>query len=138
MRAPCKLDGCDRPTKGRGMCCVHYRAYRHTINPECEVPGCQRKQDARGLCNTHYTRWQRGPRTVTATGLGAARVNLRHLELLEEFRFLTDQGETFEAVAQKLGIQVPSLVRSLRRNGIVLVYVKLNGANRPGTYKETP
>lgn len=63
MTGPCKTEGCHRaagvPGSGRGMCRVHYLAYRAEILGPCSADECTNLVRARGLCPTHLTRLAR-------------------------------------------------------------------------------
>lgn len=62
----CKVEGCDRQSKARGMCLMHYkrdRYGRHGVmgwprkGDPCEH--CEKPSVARGYCSSHYYQWQR-------------------------------------------------------------------------------
>lgn len=63
----CKVEGCDKPTKSRGLCPMHLNRFyrhgdplavvqRHEQGRTCDVDGCDRKHCGRGLCNSHLHR----------------------------------------------------------------------------------
>lgn len=63
----CSVDGCGKPTVGRGLCRMHYSRWYTTgvIGPaesiarkrkKCVMRGCEYMTTARGLCRTHYSR----------------------------------------------------------------------------------
>lgn len=54
--ATCKIDECDRPTKGHGWCTMHYGRWRRANAPTCSVEGCTAPSVGRGLCTMHYQR----------------------------------------------------------------------------------
>lgn len=69
----CSIDGCDKPTVGRGWCSSHYSAWTisgdpmkrsrrspGTPKPICTIEGCERPVYARGLCHAHEQRKRRG------------------------------------------------------------------------------
>jgi hypothetical protein len=56
----CKVDGCEKPGKSRGMCPMHWQRDRVANNPPCEIEGCEKGQLCRGLCGTHYGRLSKG------------------------------------------------------------------------------
>ncbi len=59
MRAKCKIEGCGRPSHGKGMCVSHYSSWRKSekkVNPQqfrkcrkCDLP-----VEVKGLCRRHY------------------------------------------------------------------------------------
>jgi len=68
-RAPCKIDGCEKPAsrQGKGWCWTHYGRYRTAGDPgpaeigsyrsrtgECEIGGCGRPIQSDRLCQMHY------------------------------------------------------------------------------------
>lgn len=73
MRAPCKIDGCDRPSKGRGWCGTHWLRWRnhgdptvvlrvgvdYQVKPPCAVDGCPRPHHAKGYCSMHLVRFNK-------------------------------------------------------------------------------
>ncbi len=69
-RAPCDLEGCDKPRHGRGLCATHYRAARRReagVPPRapvyglvCAVDGCSKPTAHKGWCVTHYQRLATG------------------------------------------------------------------------------
>lgn len=55
----CKIDGCGKPVKSRGMCTPHYlKWWRNFLAPKdtrpCSIDGCGGPLLARGLCRKHY------------------------------------------------------------------------------------
>lgn len=70
MIETCKVDGCSRVVRARGMCDRHYMKWRKenpekifewasNRNKECSVSGCGRKAFAIGYCRKHYARFSR-------------------------------------------------------------------------------
>lgn len=73
MRAPCKIDGCDKESRGRGWCSTHWLRWRKYGDPlyvkkngidfnvkaRCGVEGCGRPNHARLLCDMHLSRYQK-------------------------------------------------------------------------------
>lgn len=73
MRAPCIIEGCDSPRRGRGWCSKHWARWRKygdplivkargTWAPEkrpCSVDGCERLAHAHTYCTKHLARWQK-------------------------------------------------------------------------------
>lgn len=72
MRAPCRMDGCGRESRGRGLCSTHWLRWRkhgdptvvlqpgvdYSVTPTCSVEGCHDQAKARLLCAKHYRRWR--------------------------------------------------------------------------------
>ena len=70
MRAPCKIEGCAKPSRGRGWCGTHWLRWRKhgdpmivlrtgidfQVKPPCAVDGCPRPHHAKGYCSTHLDR----------------------------------------------------------------------------------
>ena len=68
----CSIDGCERETRGRGLCATHWWRNRHgkpldapfrELRPKgtpCSVQGCIAPHKARGMCAPHHKRWLRG------------------------------------------------------------------------------
>lgn len=62
----CSVEGCHKPSVGRGLCDNHYKVARRAedkangivrINPrKCDIKGCSKPHFAKGLCSAHYTR----------------------------------------------------------------------------------
>lgn len=73
MRAPCKIDGCEKESRGRGLCSTHWLRWKKHGDPlvvkrsgvdfnvasTCKVEDCQKKVHAHGYCGGHLSRWQR-------------------------------------------------------------------------------
>lgn len=73
MRAPCTVDGCEKESRGRGLCSTHWLRWRkhgdpnivlqpgvdYRVAPTCSIDDCDRNAHARGLCTKHYDRWRR-------------------------------------------------------------------------------
>jgi HNH endonuclease len=62
----CKEDTCQKPSRKRGWCNMHYGRWRNhgTVDDplprperECSVDGCGKSVHGRGWCGTHYARW---------------------------------------------------------------------------------
>jgi hypothetical protein len=71
MTGTCSVDGCDRPSKCRGLCQAHYFRLRRNgdVGPAsisgrqrhfCSVDGCDRRVSGQGLCWTHLRRLRKG------------------------------------------------------------------------------
>lgn len=75
----CKVEGCDRSARVKGLCQTHYMAARRgrinwdgeELRPKkrvqsygtgarCLVGDCQRRPKGRGLCTMHYQQWESG------------------------------------------------------------------------------
>jgi hypothetical protein len=58
MNNKCKVDGCNNPSRARGMCMKHYIQWKRKNNPrKCKVNGCNRGHHAKGYCALHYGRF---------------------------------------------------------------------------------
>lgn len=68
----CKVQGCDRNARSKGMCKMHYDRFTRygrtetVIKPKgyvkvvCAVEGCTKQSETKaGVCVMHYKRWQR-------------------------------------------------------------------------------
>ena len=75
---PCRVPGCERAARVRGICLGHYRRWKDQGRPEaggfaattpaeldghrlvrpCLVPGCQYGRRAAGLCARHHAAWR--------------------------------------------------------------------------------
>ena len=66
----CRVDGCNRPHDGHGLCHLHLSRKRSeknlddplfgTIERKCTIPGCENKHWAKGLCAKHKQRQLNG------------------------------------------------------------------------------
>lgn len=67
----CSVDGCERPTKARGLCDPHYkRWWRENLAKRCSIEGCEDPVSAHGLCGAHDNRRRRyGDPLATAPSL---------------------------------------------------------------------
>lgn len=73
MRKPCKIDGCERESAGRGWCQMHWQRWRKYGDPmfvkrsgvdfnvkaTCSVDGCEKPHHALGFCNKHHIRFKK-------------------------------------------------------------------------------
>lgn len=75
QKAPCSVEGCDRPSRAKGMCSAHYqRDWIHgdpavggpleprrdrSTAPTCSVHQCNDGREGHGLCSKHYKRAKR-------------------------------------------------------------------------------
>lgn len=70
--AVCTAEGCERPSKVRGLCSTHYLQFRENdgvltpIAPRranrgttCKSDGCDREARTRHWCQVHYMEWRR-------------------------------------------------------------------------------
>lgn len=66
----CKIDGCTKEIKNKGMCLKHYtRALRHgdpsvNLKPrvktsKCTIDKCEENHFSKGLCNRHYKHYRK-------------------------------------------------------------------------------
>lgn len=68
----CAIDECQRNSKSRGWCDMHYKRWLRTGNPlnklpgvpkrsevGCLIEGCDNPHNAKGYCFTHYFRWKK-------------------------------------------------------------------------------
>lgn len=58
-RTTCVEGGCDRPFFGLERCSLHYGRLKASTAMKCAIDGCQKLTKARGWCAMHYARWQR-------------------------------------------------------------------------------
>lgn len=85
MRAPCRIDDCDKESRGRGLCGTHWLRWRNYGDPavvkkagidfnvaaRCQVDDCDRRAHAHGYCTKHLTRWEKyGDPSVVGERLG--------------------------------------------------------------------
>lgn len=92
-RHECEVEGCDRPTRCKGLCNKHYERLRRTGSigvagdarrkpaVQCSVDGCPKEAKARTLCAGHYANWRTTgdpiPRKRPTYGQNVPRVNAR-------------------------------------------------------------
>jgi len=67
----CAIEECERPSRVRGWCDMHYRRWKVTGDPTktimakrwtravCSVDDCERYVAARSYCDRHYRNWRR-------------------------------------------------------------------------------
>lgn len=69
-RAACRIDGCEKESRGRGLCATHWARWRKHGDPlvvkkagvdfnvatRCKVDGCDRTVKAQSFCQKHYDR----------------------------------------------------------------------------------
>ncbi len=66
---PCKVSGCEKPSRKRGWCGMHYQRWYLEGDPgeagsrrtrrtsdTCEIEGCEKPHNGTALCNMHYMR----------------------------------------------------------------------------------
>lgn len=84
MRKPCKIDGCDNPSAGRGWCQKHWTRWRKhgdpmmvkpkarpfKYGPTCSVAGCSKPHHANGYCAYHNDRNARNGHPTAAVKKG--------------------------------------------------------------------
>ena len=66
----CAVEGCDRNSRSRGWCPMHYGRWRkygdptiiqrqpRPVDAKCSIPECEGEFYGRGWCNMHYNRWR--------------------------------------------------------------------------------
>ena len=81
MPETCTIDGCQKPTRARGVCVMHWQRWRRHGSPlwtppppqlVCSIGGCLRPHYGRGWCKAHYELWR-----TWGTTDGAPPVELR-------------------------------------------------------------
>lgn len=62
----CTIGDCEKPSRKRSWCDMHYARWRkhgdpayQRPKPDCSIEDCTKQAIARGWCATHYWRWQR-------------------------------------------------------------------------------
>ena len=69
-RPECRMGGCAKESRGRGLCSTHWLRWRnhgdpnvvkvsgvdYNVKPPCSVDGCDRLSHGRGYCNMHLRR----------------------------------------------------------------------------------
>lgn len=83
-RPDCKIDDCERESRGRGLCATHWARWRKYGDPltvkrngvdfnvasSCSVEGCDRKSASRKLCSLHLARFLKHGNTDTLGAMG--------------------------------------------------------------------
>ncbi len=61
----CKVAGCKRAYRAKGLCFFHYKKWRRGELPDrprryatCSKEGCKKKVVAHGMCQEHYDAWK--------------------------------------------------------------------------------
>lgn len=83
----CTIEGCDYPTRAKGLCDAHYQRSvrgdvvevtiaRRRVTKPCLSEGCENPGRSRGYCSMHYYRWLTnggdvGPSQTVRTGRAA-------------------------------------------------------------------
>lgn len=72
-RPECRVDGCAKESRGRGLCSMHWTRWRKHGDPNivkrsgvdyqaprtCSVDGCAVRAHSHGFCPKHLRRWQK-------------------------------------------------------------------------------
>jgi hypothetical protein len=59
----CKIEGCKRPYRAKGLCNVHYTKWRRGEMEKagryrtCANEGCKKPTFKKGYCEEHYSAW---------------------------------------------------------------------------------
>lgn len=54
----CTIDGCDRPSRAKQFCSMHYNRLRRDMTG-CSVEGCDKPYFGRTYCSMHYERFMK-------------------------------------------------------------------------------
>lgn len=64
----CKIDGCKKTVKAKGMCSMHHQRWWRNGDPKflkrdikkvCKVDDCGEDAKCKGYCTVHYARWRK-------------------------------------------------------------------------------
>ena len=61
----CSVEGCEKPSKTRGWCGMHYKRWKKHGDPlqepwrGCSVDGCDERHQSHRYCRSHLYRWKR-------------------------------------------------------------------------------
>ncbi|GIP39903.1 hypothetical protein J31TS4_31830 [Paenibacillus sp. J31TS4] len=68
MKGFCKIDGCEKKVKAKGLCSMHHQRWwrngdplflKQQIKKICKEEGCGELAKCKGYCTVHYARWRK-------------------------------------------------------------------------------